>query len=170
MKNKPALSLNTCQIPTVIFDYWMFRLTDAQFKVLMTIAFKTCDCYEIQQMTGFVEKTVKSAVSDLIDFRLVNEISVDTYQLNTLEQKEDLPKTKPCIPKKENKNRFHLKRDQKPIFEEIKALKLDIDDREIVLKIREAFKNGKVHSLKQAIAKIQGGTAKTMRKELTSIE
>lgn len=56
---------------------------------------------------------------------------------------------------KEEKTKFPLKKEQKPYFDEMKSLDLGIDDEKIMIKIRDAFKKGKVSQLRNAISHIR---------------
>lgn len=221
MSDERIYTPNTCQVPNVIIDYWMHKLTDTQFKVLMVITRKTLgwqkirdniSSSQIESMTGFSCSAVRRAVIELQKLELITcsanseedgTSAPNTFQLHILENKETIipchqrhphpsrsdrvtpplvtptkPKTKPTNQKALSKdsdktlpfesqkgviageNKFPLKKDQKPYFDEMKALDLGIDDQTIVIKIRDAFKKGKVKHLEDAISHIREEVAK----------
>lgn len=206
---------NTCQVPNVIIDYWMYHLSDTQFKVLMVITRKTLGWWkirdnissaQIEKLTGFSDRAVRKAVIELERLKLITVIAntseklclPNTYQLNIIEvQKSSTPersdttppersdttppnggsptksKTKPTSQKALSKDddktlpfhsekggggqrtKFPLKKEQAIYFEQMKALDLGIEDEKIIIKIRDAFKKGKVKQLEDAISHIR---------------
>lgn len=223
MSDERIYAPNTCQVPNIIIDYWMHKLSDTQFKVLMVITRKTLgwgklrdniSSSQIEKLTGFTDRTVRRAVLDLMKLQLItctcnNEedgtSAPNTFQLYILENKENIiprhqrpphpvtpdgdtpspvtptkPKTKPTslkgndygteksLPFQSEKEGIHektkypLRKDQMPYFEQMKSLDLGIDDQKIMIKIRDAFKKGKVKQLQNAIchirAEIEKGT------------
>ena len=78
---------NTAAIPNVLFDYWMSRLTPAQFKVLMCVARKTygwrkhwdlISIKQIMEMTGLSKQGCVDAMDVLIGHGLVKKIKSKT--------------------------------------------------------------------------------------------
>lgn len=74
---------NTSAIPNILFDYWMFRLTPAEFKVLLCIARKTYGWHkdvdkisitQIEKMTGLSRKGITTNLESLIEVGLVLKI------------------------------------------------------------------------------------------------
>ena len=71
---------NTSSIPNILFDYWMYVLTPAEFKVLMCIARKTYGWHkvvdrislnQIEKMTGLSRFGIVKNVESLISHGLV---------------------------------------------------------------------------------------------------
>ncbi len=113
---------NTCQVPNVIFDYWMSRLNESQFKVLLAITRKTLGWHkikddisnsQIQKLTGLKETTVRDAANYLVRLGLVimnynkldNGCSLpNTYTINIYEVNQSAtPPDKPCHPPTANR-------------------------------------------------------------------
>jgi phage replication O-like protein O len=74
---------NTSAIPNILFDYWMFRLTPAEFKVLLCIARKTYGWHkdvdkisitQIEKMTGLSRKGITQNLESLIEVGLILKI------------------------------------------------------------------------------------------------
>jgi phage replication O-like protein O len=80
---------NFTQIPNVLFDTWMAKLTPAEFKILMAVARKTYGWQKIRdrislrqlvELTGLHKNGVIKAVDSLIEYGLVIKIkSHDEY-------------------------------------------------------------------------------------------
>lgn len=73
---------NYTQIPNVIFDYWMDKLTPAEFKVLLCICRKTFGFHksvdrislkQIEKMTGLSRKGITSNLITLMDHDLITK-------------------------------------------------------------------------------------------------
>lgn len=73
---------NTTQIPNVIFDYWMDKLTPAEFKVLLCICRKTFGWHkdvdrisirQIEKMTGLGKSGIIKCTEHLIQIGLVTK-------------------------------------------------------------------------------------------------
>lgn len=71
---------NYTQIPNVIFDYWMFHLSPAEFKVLMCICRKTFGWHktldkislkQIQEITGLSRKGITDNLNRLLDLNII---------------------------------------------------------------------------------------------------
>lgn len=78
---------NTASIPNILFDYWMNRLSPAEFKVLMCIARKTygfnkgvdrISIGQIEKMTGLSRKGITKNIESLISYGLVNKLKSKT--------------------------------------------------------------------------------------------
>lgn len=78
---------NTSSIPNVLFDYWMEKLSPAEFKILMCIARKTYgwnkshDLISIKQigvMTGLHKSGIIKNVEKLVSIGLVNKVKSKT--------------------------------------------------------------------------------------------
>ena len=78
---------NTAAIPNVLFDYWMNKLSPAEFKVLMCIARKTYGFHkgvdrislaQIRKMTGLSVKGIIQNIETLIGHKLVNKLKSKT--------------------------------------------------------------------------------------------
>jgi len=78
---------NTASIPNILFDYWMNRLTPAEFKVLMCIARKTygwgkahdlISIKQIENMTGLHRSGIIKNIEKLVELGLVNKIKSKT--------------------------------------------------------------------------------------------
>lgn len=108
MSNHVPYQPNTCQVPNIIIDYWMHKLSDTQFKVLMVITRKTLGWSkkrdkisksQIEELTGFKRNAVRLALRDLEELKLIKSFSnkskdgdsdPNSYQLNMLEIKENI--------------------------------------------------------------------------------
>lgn len=73
---------NTSAIPNIIFDYWMFHLSPAEFKVLMCIARKTYGWHktidrisikQLEKMTGLHRSGIIKNLHNLIEIGLINK-------------------------------------------------------------------------------------------------
>ena len=91
---------NTTSVPNFLFDEWMCKLTDVQFKVLMVICRKTfgwrkefdrISNSQICKLTGFTTRPVREAVKFLAENHLIikqagkranNGPDFNTYSLN----------------------------------------------------------------------------------------
>ncbi len=71
---------NTSPIPNILFDYWMAKLTPAEFKVLMAIARKTYGWHkqkdrislrQLTELTGLHKSGVIKATEKLLELNLV---------------------------------------------------------------------------------------------------
>lgn len=214
MSESPIFAPNTCQVPNVIFDYWMSRLTDTQFKVLMAITRKTLgwcklkdniSSSQIEALTGFATTAVRSAIKVLEHLNLIlvipnfkenGEAAPNTYVLRIHEIQESSkspaetgegpppprgtvprhdggtkPKTKPTMTKgndyesspfQERKGvngvgqKFPLKKEQQPFFDQMKALDLGIPDEKITQIVRKYTKEPRgIDLLNKAISHIQ---------------
>lgn len=71
---------NYCQIPNVILDDWIYRLGNAEFKILMYIARKTFGWHklrdrislsQIQKATGFTRSNITNAIRSLCKLGLL---------------------------------------------------------------------------------------------------
>ncbi len=78
---------NTSSIPNILFDYWMTRLSPAEFKVLMCIARKTygwnksrdlISIKQIEGMTGLHRSGIIKNVDKLVEIGLVNKVKSKT--------------------------------------------------------------------------------------------
>lgn len=78
---------NTSSIPNILFDYWMNRLSPAQFKVLMCVARKTYGWHkhndlisikQIETMTGLHRSGIIKNIDSLIEIGLINKIKSKT--------------------------------------------------------------------------------------------
>lgn len=78
---------NTASIPNILFDYWMRKLTDGEFKVLMAIARKTygwrkkCDTISLRQiehLTSLSRKGITKMIDSLCSKNLVIKIKSKT--------------------------------------------------------------------------------------------
>lgn len=74
---------NTASIPNILFDYWMEKLSPAEFKVLMCIARKTygwrknhdyISLSQIEKMTGLSRKGVVKNINSLTKYNLIIKI------------------------------------------------------------------------------------------------
>jgi len=92
---------NSTQLPNIIIDYWMPRLTDGEFKVLIAIARKTygwrkksdtISLRQIEEMTGLSRKGITKMLDSLIAKTLIIKIKSKTewgddapniYEINT---------------------------------------------------------------------------------------
>jgi phage replication O-like protein O len=98
---------NYTQIPNVIFDYWMTRLTPAEFKVLLCICRKIFGWHkykdlislrQIEQMTGLAKSSIVKNIETLIELGLINKIkskdefdgsdAPNQYEINVIEKPE----------------------------------------------------------------------------------
>lgn len=93
---------NTTQVPNVIFDYWMGRLSPAEFKVLLCICRKTFGWHkmrdsislsQIEKATGLSHFGVVKIINSLIDLKLIikvntknsdNSYETNQYEINVL--------------------------------------------------------------------------------------
>ena len=98
---------NTASIPNILFDYWMPRLTDGQFKVLMAIARKTygwnkkkdsISLTQLEKMTGLSRKGISRIIDSLIENNLIIKVKSKTflgddapniYEINTQMNEKD---------------------------------------------------------------------------------
>lgn len=71
---------NSFQMPNVVVDYWMARLSETQFKTLLAICRKTWGWWkttdmissaQIQAITGFGRNATRKAIRDLTDLKLI---------------------------------------------------------------------------------------------------
>lgn len=71
---------NSFQLPNVVLDYWMARLSETQFKTLLAICRKTWGWWkqtdmissaQIQALTGFGRNATRKAIRDLTDLKLI---------------------------------------------------------------------------------------------------
>lgn len=78
---------NTSAIPNILFDYWMFKLSPAEFKVLMCIARKTYGWHknndqisirQIEKMTGLHRSGIIKNIDSLTTLGLLNKIKSKT--------------------------------------------------------------------------------------------
>ena len=85
---------NTSSIPNILFDYWMDKLSPAEFKVLMCVARKACEWNkssnsisidQIQEMTRLSRNKVIKSVKNLVDHGLINQIEQNVLS-NSLAQ------------------------------------------------------------------------------------
>jgi phage replication O-like protein O len=96
----PLPTNNFTQMPNVVFDYWMSRLKDSEFKILVCLCrkiygwHKTSDSISVSQLckvTGLAKQTVINGVKELESLNLVTKIQTqddrgylpNTYKLNT---------------------------------------------------------------------------------------
>lgn len=78
---------NTASIPNILFDYWMHKLSPAEFKVLMCIARKTygfnkgldrISIGQVEKMTGLSRKGITKNIDALMEYGLVNKFKSKT--------------------------------------------------------------------------------------------
>lgn len=78
---------NTSSIPNILFDYWMEKLSPAEFKVLMCVARKTYGWHknndaislkQIEKMTGLHRSGIVKNVDRLVELGLLNKIKSKT--------------------------------------------------------------------------------------------
>lgn len=78
---------NTSSIPNILFDFWMEKLSPAEFKVLMCVARKTYGWHkhydsisikQIESMTGLHRSGIIKNVEKLVEIGLLNKIKSQT--------------------------------------------------------------------------------------------
>lgn len=72
------------QIPNIVFDYWMEKLSPAEFKVLLCICRKTFGWHKakdkislrmLEKLTGLSKKGITKNISALLEYGLIHKIS-----------------------------------------------------------------------------------------------
>lgn len=106
---------NTTQVPNVIFDYWMSRLSPAEFKVLLCICRKTFGWHkmrdsislsQIEKATGLSHFGVSKIINSLVDLKLIIKVNTknsdniyetNQYEINVLclNPEQDPPNSRP---------------------------------------------------------------------------
>ena len=81
-ENSIIFSPNCVQIPNNLCDYWMSRLTPAEFKVIICLYRKCFAWYEvqkkislsqIQEMTGLSRKGIIENIKSLVNYGLIGK-------------------------------------------------------------------------------------------------
>lgn len=78
---------NYTQVPNVIFDYWMPRLTHVQFKIVMCfIAFpnKSLSCEFLRNKSGLSKSCISDVVPYLEATKIIMRISLDEEEIIAL--------------------------------------------------------------------------------------
>jgi len=150
-KLNPNFVPNTSAIPNILFDFWMEKLSPAEFKVLMCIARKTYGWHkevdrislkQIEKMTGLHKSGIVKNMASLIEFGLVIKIKNKTsdgddapnqYEINIYcVEGGSLFKTPPLVDSVDNRVVYSADTQKKDYTKEKYDAELFADDKRIV--------------------------------------